>query len=236
MDGMVHDTSVLMCLIYFFSLLNRAIATGLILRKFCVWCLCVWFRFVWICVGTDLVDFWEFLVWWLVCRINPNIMLCSWLGSKYQLTVPWPIWSSGRTWGTIQQRSSSSLFCRRPLWALLAQGTRPTTGCWARSRAENLKDSGMSHAMTASPNLSFRAAWRLVMPLSAEEMLNWQHQRVDVPAHARTAHDGLRHRRLKKISVELSLMSLQWQSQLRDLLAVQFQNQYGMCAVCGVRC
>ena len=35
-------------------------------------------------------------------------------------SVPWPIGSSAGTWGTIQQRSSSSLFCRRPLWAVLA--------------------------------------------------------------------------------------------------------------------
>ena len=35
-------------------------------------------------------------------------------------SVPWPIGSSGGTWRTIQQRSSSSLFCRRPLPAVLA--------------------------------------------------------------------------------------------------------------------
>ena len=29
-------------------------------------------------------------------------------------------WVVGGTWGTIQQRFSSSLFCRRPLWAVLA--------------------------------------------------------------------------------------------------------------------
>ena len=35
-------------------------------------------------------------------------------------SVPWPWpWLVGGTWGTIQQRSSSSLFCRRPLWAVL---------------------------------------------------------------------------------------------------------------------
>ena len=30
---------------------------------------------------------------------------------------PWTNWVIGVTWGTIQHRSSSSLFCRRPLWA-----------------------------------------------------------------------------------------------------------------------
>ena len=32
---------------------------------------------------------------------------------------------------------------------------------------------------------------------SAEEMLGGQHQRVDIPAHARTAHKGLLQKRLK---------------------------------------
>ena len=35
-------------------------------------------------------------------------------------------------------------------------------------------------------------------PWSAEEMLNRQHQRVDVPAHARTAHKGLLQKRLEE--------------------------------------
>ena len=33
---------------------------------------------------------------------------------------PWTNWVIGVTWGTIQHRSSSSLFCRRPLWAVPA--------------------------------------------------------------------------------------------------------------------
>ena len=36
------------------------------------------------------------------------------------ISVLWPIGSSGGTWGLIQRRSSSSLFCRKSLWALLA--------------------------------------------------------------------------------------------------------------------
>ena len=48
-----------------------------------------------ICVRTDFVDFREFVVWWLVCRLarrhmevcfSPDIILFGWLGSKYQLT------------------------------------------------------------------------------------------------------------------------------------------------------
>ena len=37
-------------------------------------------------------------------------------------SVPWPTGLSGGTWGTIQQRSSSSPFCRRPLWAVSGTG------------------------------------------------------------------------------------------------------------------
>ena len=55
----------------------------------------VFICFVWICIGTDFVDFWEFVVWWLVRKwqgdrlkfvFSPDIILCRWLGSKYQLT------------------------------------------------------------------------------------------------------------------------------------------------------
>ena len=35
----------------------------------------------------------------------------------------------GGTWGTIQQTSSSSLFCRRPLWAVLAWAGMSTLWC-----------------------------------------------------------------------------------------------------------
>ena len=48
-----------------------------------------------VCVRTNLVVFREYVVWWLVCRVNrrqtevcfsPDIILCGWLGSKHQLT------------------------------------------------------------------------------------------------------------------------------------------------------
>ena len=49
-------------------------------------------------------------------------------------------------------------------------------------------------------------------------MLDWQHQRMDIPAHARTAHKGLLQKGLKekRISAELSLMSSQWPDWSRD--------------------
>ena len=36
------------------------------------------------------------------------------------------------------------------------------------------------------------------MPQSAEKMLDGQHQRVDNPAHARTAYKGLQQKRLEE--------------------------------------
>ena len=60
-----------------------------------------------------------------------------------------------------------------------------------------LHGSGMSHAMTAFPKPSFRiGGW--ATPWSAEEMLDGQHQRVDVPAYARTAYKGLLQKRLEE--------------------------------------
>ena len=47
-----------------------------------------------------------------------------------------------------------------------------------------------------------------VMPWLAEEMLDGQHQRVDIPALARTAYSGLLQKDWKKISAESSVMSL----------------------------
>ena len=59
------------------------------------------------------------------------------------------------------------------------------------TRDGNSLGSGMPLAATASPELSFRAPWRLTTPWSAEEMLDGQHRRMDVPANARTAYNGL---------------------------------------------
>ena len=75
------------------AFLTGAIPKGLILRKFCVWC----------CVRTDFVVFGEPVVWWLVWRVNkrqievcfsPDVILCGWLGSKYQLTNYWSSYKS----------------------------------------------------------------------------------------------------------------------------------------------
>ena len=53
----------------------------------------------------------------------------------------------------------------------------------------------MSHATTASPKPSFRATWRVG---DAVEMPDEQHQKVDIPAHARTTDDSLPQKRLEE--------------------------------------
>ena len=55
---------------------------------------------------------------------------------------------------------------------------------------------GMSHASTASPKPRHLGEW--AMPWSTEETLDRQHQRMDIPAHARSAHKGLLKERLEE--------------------------------------
>ena len=57
---------------------------------------------------------------------------------------------------------------------------------------------------------------RWVMPWLVEEMLDGQHQRVDIPAHARTAHMGSCRWDWKRISAKLSTMSPWWPNRSRD--------------------
>ena len=56
----------------------------------------------------------------------------------------------------------------------------------------NWHGSDMSHATTTSPKPFFGGhLGGSATPRSEEEMLDGQHQRVDIPAHARTAYKGL---------------------------------------------
>ena len=52
-------------------------------------------------------------------------------------------WVVEETWQTIQQRSSSSLFCRRPLWAVLAWAGMSTLWCCPSSISS--ADYGVAH-------------------------------------------------------------------------------------------
>ena len=49
----------------------------------------------------------------------------------------------------------------------------------------------MSHTMTASPKPSFGNLGGWATPCLAEEILDGQHQRVDISTYAKTAHRGL---------------------------------------------
>ena len=70
---------------------------------------------------------------------------------------------------------------------------------WQLSRDGHLHGSGMPHATTASPKeSSFRAPWRVGDALSAEEMLDGEHQRVDIPAYARIAYKSPLLKRLEE--------------------------------------
>ena len=93
-------------------------------------------------------------------------------------------------------------FSVSPTWC-----TVPTTGCgarslpcWQLSRDGNLHHLGLSHTTTASLKPFFRASWGWRdegWHWSAEEMLDGQHQRVEIPALARTAHKSLLQKRLE---------------------------------------
>ena len=65
----------------------------------------------------------------------------------------------------------------------------------------------MSHAMTACPKLSFRAPLRVGDAVVGIGNADEQHQRVNIPAHARTAHQGSpAEKDWERISAESSFM------------------------------
>ena len=67
------------------------------------------------------------------------------------------------------------------------------------ARDGNLHGLGMLHAMTASPKPSFRAPWWVGNVMVGRKMQDGQHHRMDTPAHARTAHNGLLQTRLEEV-------------------------------------
>ena len=74
-----------------------------------------------------------------------------WLLGQFSSLTDWVVWRSGRT---IQQWSSSSLFCRRPLWAVLARAGIPTL--WRCPSSVSSADHGVVH----SPRRSEGSFWR----------------------------------------------------------------------------
>ena len=61
-------------------------------------------------------------------------------------------------------------------------------------------------------------------PWPAEEMLDGQHQRVDIAAHARTTHNGLLQRDWKRSSAELVLTSPRRPNRSRDWTELNWTN------------
>ena len=56
----------------------------------------------------------------------------------------------------------------------------------------------MSHDTIVSPKPPCRAHGGWATPWSAEEMLDEQHQKVDILVHVRPAHNGLLQKRLEE--------------------------------------
>ena len=108
---------------------------------------------------------------------------------------------------SLSKPSVSENFSASPTWS-----RRPANGCEAKltflwvhgklflqlSRDGNVYGSDMSPATTASPNRPSGHLGGWAVPYPAEKMLDGQHQRVDSPAYARTAHKGLLQERLEE--------------------------------------
>ena len=106
---------------------------------------------------------------------------------------------------------------------------------WPLSRDGHLQGSVMSHATTASPKPSFKAPWRLGGAMVGRGNTGWAiaYQRMDTPAHARTAHSGLLQKRLEEdlVSTESSLMSHRRFNGSRDRNELNFSS----ITVCSLR-
>ena len=122
---------------------------------------------------------------------------------------------------------------------------RPTTGCRARSTSLWVHKATSSVNCREMETCMFRTCYMPWQPLqtyssghlggwvtlwSAEEMLDVQHQSVDIPANARTAHKGLLQKSpeedlcwivLHVLSTTQSVKGLDWteKSEIRDLNA-----------------
>ena len=78
----------------------------------------------------------------------------------------------GQTWGMIQQRSSSSLFCRRPLWALLAW-TRMST-LWCCPSSISSADHGVTHPPRCPEGWFWRGCHGLLHARTVQVSVSWQ--------------------------------------------------------------
>ena len=114
----------------------------------------------------------------------------------------------------LKKKKKRSRFPKPSVWGNVSMSptwsTRPTTWCgarstslwvhrklfWQLSRDGNLHGSGVMRHNILSKTFLRGKGW--ATPWSAEEMLDEQHQRADIPAHGRTAHNGLLQKRLEE--------------------------------------
>ena len=68
--------------------------------------------------------------------------------------IPLTDWVVGGTWGMIQQESTSSLFCRRPFWAVLAWAGMSILWCCPPSI------SSVDHGVAHPPRCPEGRSWR----------------------------------------------------------------------------
>ena len=119
----------------------------------------------------------------LLCRLIQlhfvAILFRHWVTSTSNEPRAWGNFSASPTWST---RTTAGC------------GARSTSSCvhrnlfWQLSRDGKLLGYGMSHATAISPEPSFRAPCRVGYAVVSRRNTGWQHQRADIPAHARTAH------------------------------------------------
>ena len=134
---------------------------------------------------------------------------------------------------TAWQQVGYSASLSSPTWS-----TRPTTGCragltplwvhrnlfWQLSRDGNLHGSGMSHAMTASPKLFFRASWRVGDDIHGQQrkclmddFKEWTFLPMpELLTRASCWKDW------RRVSAELSLMFPRWPNRSRDLTELNY--------------
>ena len=109
-------------------------------------------------------------------NVNPRMYL-SWilfqslllLSKQSQRYEQWPI---RRTWGTIWQRSSSSLFCRRPLWAVPAWAGISILWCCPSSISS--ADNGVAHSPTCPEGWFWRGCRGVWHVRTMQVSVSWQ--------------------------------------------------------------
>ena len=114
-------------------------------------------------------------------------IMITFLGAVY--FSPLTDWFIGRTRGTIRQRSSTSLSCRRPLWAVLAWAAMSNLRCCPSSISS--ADHGVAHPPRRPKDGFGEAFVACEMPEpckfpslnSCEKRFLWTHKEADLAPH-----------------------------------------------------